>query len=191
MKSVRFLVLTLAAAFGCGHPSDKGNTTPAQEAPAAQTPALGASLPSYLVVKVPVDGNGQEQNAKAQTREVSGQTQVADAAAAASVFGQGTSVTVNELDNTSSTQSWGRGWYWRSGYSYGGYGYNNYGGYGYNSYGYGGYWFGRHAFYRYGGYGYGYGYRLAGATSTPSDAEYGKVVTFAAADAHYYVYSRN
>src|SRR4051812_1465651 len=99
MKSIRFLVLTLAAAFGCGHPSDKGSDAPASSAPApAPTATVGGSLPSFLVVKVPVDANGQEQNAQAQSHEVSGETQVTDAASASAVFGQGTSVAVSELD---------------------------------------------------------------------------------------------
>ena len=75
-----------------------------------------AMKPKFLVVRVPVGADGQELVDGAQAREVMDKNaQITNAADANAAFEKSTVVQVkDELDQTSSTESYGRYWYWNT-----------------------------------------------------------------------------
>jgi hypothetical protein len=149
---MRILLVSLVILTSCG----RNTSTPTPVAPqsaANQKPANIANAaegqPRYLLVRVPLDSSGKEMTDAAESRSVSDVGTMTSGSSAQAAFDLGKSVTVgDELDKTSSTESWGwynpwypgkllgRGsWWGRNPYLY----YNNYY-YGYNygnSYNYG------------------------------------------------------
>jgi hypothetical protein len=130
----------LVFALGCGSNDQTNN---AQPAPAAKP----AEMPKMLIVKVPVDAEGNEMDTLAQTREVTAALSVSDAESANSVFDSAKEVSVaNELDSDSSTQQWGGNrarWWWNTPW-YPGKVLGR------------GLWWGRNPYWNYGGFNYGY-----------------------------------
>jgi hypothetical protein len=103
--------------------------------------------PRFVMVKVPVDAQGNEDLSAAESKVVA-DAQMTDANAAAQAFASGESITLaDELDQSSSSESWGRRhWYWN--------GWNN--GY-YNGY-VNGAWATRNPYLYFNNYSYGYNY---------------------------------
>jgi hypothetical protein len=142
--------LRLIAAIGliaaCGTQEQHKDVAPVAQ---TQTTAVAAedkatsSLPRYLVVRVPLDASGNEILESAESREVASKDGSIDSADIAhTAFESGKSVKVaDELDASSSTESWGSYWYWNT-HSYYGRGVNR------------GVWWGRNPYVNY-YYGYG------------------------------------
>lgn len=176
-----FSVLSTLALVGCGTHSKKNGeaVAPVQETEAAapETAAPAVVLPAAALVRVPVGADGTEDLTKAELRLQDQPTTVAETEIAAAFDKAATIESLakeDELDKTSSTQSWFFGRY--SGGYYNNYRFNNcfqpnyyaYGNsYAYNSYpqtyGYGGYnyyYYSRpavYASYGYSSYGAGFG----------------------------------
>ncbi len=100
------LALSLAA---CGSksdkPADQGQQAPKPEVSGAQAPTAAAAIPDAMVLRVPVDADG---NATGMPEmKVVKKGEVADSSdAVVSAFDKGDAATVGELDADSSTQSW-------------------------------------------------------------------------------------
>lgn len=172
------VILSAMAVAACGT-SKKQDKAPANAAAPKiseeAAKAEGAKLPSVVIVKVPVGADGKELNDKAEMRLVSGTQELSQSNIATTFDAGQTPVAIgDELDNSSSTESfcgwaWGGGrrYYGNAGWNWGfyrptylNYGYNygyNYGGYyGVNQGGYGG-GYGNNGYGNTGGYGNGNG----------------------------------
>ena len=155
MKLTKGIVLAgiVCVAAACGTQDKKQEETVQQDqgvnVATEADQATAANLPSVIVAKVPLDAQGNELVEQGEAREVFGTdaTTVADAAAADQAFSKGAMVVVgDELDQDSSTQSWGRrAYYWNTPWYPG------------KLLGRG-LWWGRNPYVAYGGYSYGYGY---------------------------------
>ncbi|MCX6118044.1 MAG: hypothetical protein NT027_10915 [Proteobacteria bacterium] len=100
-------VMSLVALSACGTSSKKESATVVTE---QQAKAEGASLPSTAIIRVPVGADGQENHEAAEMRLVAQGATISDDTVA-STFEASTAPasTVDELDQTSSTESF-RGW---------------------------------------------------------------------------------
>jgi hypothetical protein len=156
MSIAKLSASVLLSALACSACStQKKDQAPAATSPAPkisddQAKADGAKLPSMAIIKVPVDENGKEILDKAEMRLVANDQQLTqENISSAFEAAQVPQNVINELDQTSSTESfcgwmgWGLGF---RGYYGGGYGWNwgfyrpTYLNYGYNyGYNYGGY----------------------------------------------------
>lgn len=145
-------VALAASVSACGGQTKKkvqnentGDQQTAVSAEAAKTEL--DSAPEYLIVKVPVDADGKEQNDQFETKELSEAGSFDSAEGTDSSFNAGADADIiNELDADTSSQQWhfGRGaWYWNTPWYPG------------KLLGRG-LWWGRNPYHWYGGYQYGY-----------------------------------
>lgn len=148
LVKISVLACGLAAITACGslNQSSKDDATKTVKqtnvtAASAKVDVRQANLPLAGIIRVPVDLDGKELVNQADFRTISGTTQMTEAQAVSAAYDAGTTPAnvKDELDNDSSSESWGS-WGGSCG-GYGNYGYNNYGysNYGYSNYGYGGY----------------------------------------------------
>ncbi len=148
---------TVLALASCGSMQESKKSAISEEAAIAKA----AELPSVAIVRVPVGADGKEINDKAELRTTSAQNLTANTVTSAFAAAKTPEVTVDELDKTSSTESF-CGWrrwrrcnscgYGNTSYSYNYNSYNNYSNH--NNYNWSFY---SPAYYNYGYY-YGYNY---------------------------------
>lgn len=146
-----FSALAFAACSTSKSDAPASNNTPKISEEAAK--AQSAQLPGVVIVRVPVDANGKEVNDKAEMRLVNSSDAVTQSNIAATFdAGKAPATTGDELDQTSSTESF-CGWAWGAGFRRRYYG---------NSYGW------NWGYYRptYLNYGYNYGYNYGGMYSS-------------------------
>jgi hypothetical protein len=171
-KIVAAIALT-GAVVACGNDTQKGAKKDNVSVESAKEVATPAAVSEFLIVKVPVDADGNELNESFETKAFSSDS-FDSAPNTEAAFASAAQVDVaNELDQDTSSEQWrnnysryywntpwypgkvfGRGLWWgRNPYSnYGGYRYtyNHYRNYNYNNCNY--------YVYRNSGYSYGYGY---------------------------------
>lgn len=113
---MRFMFIALAVLASCGQ--TESNTQPIQvqgksDSETKQKTTLAAGQPRFLMVKVPVDASGNEIISSAESKEVAdGEISTAEAAQAAFASSKSSVTVADELDRSTSTESWGRSWYW-------------------------------------------------------------------------------
>lgn len=195
MKLTKLMPIATALVLAACGTQDKKGSDKAEDKPAETTAPTGSSeapaqqeevAPETIIVKVPVDADGNELTDQIESRQAKAGADVA----AQFEAGQGLEVK-DELDQDTSSQEWGRaGAYWNTPWYPGKllgrglwWGRNPYTSYG-NSYGYG-YGYSNNYGNGYGGYGNGYGNSYGGYGYT-----YSYVSTYRSNGCNYYTYGK-